>query len=72
MRWMSKTLEELLQALSPEQREQVRSCFESLARAPRTRRKPQFTWAGAVKDLRDQYTSVDLQHQISRWRIGGE
>ena len=72
MRLMSKPLEELLQALSPEQREQVRSYVEFLAQAPRSRRKPRFTWAGAAKDLRDQYTSVELQHQISRWRIGGE
>lgn len=68
---MSKPLEELIQALSPEQREHVRSYVESLAPDARSPRKRQFTWAGAAKDLRDQYTSVELQRQISRWRIGG-
>jgi len=29
-----------------------------------TRRKLRLDWAGALKDLRDQYTSVELQHKI--------
>jgi hypothetical protein len=32
--------------------------------------KPRFDWAAALKDLRDKYTSVELQHKISEWRIG--
>ena len=68
---MSKPLEELLELLSPDQRELVRGYVESLARTSRTGGRPRFTWAGAARDLRDQYTSVELQHQISRWRIGG-
>jgi hypothetical protein len=39
-------------------------------RAQRPRNKPTFNWAGALKDLRDKYTSVELQHKISEWRIG--
>ena len=30
------------------------------------RRKPKFKWAGALADLGDQYTSVELQHEISQ------
>jgi len=41
-------------------------------RAKRSRGKPTFSWAGALKDLRGQYTPVELQHKISEWRIGGE
>jgi len=71
---MAKPIEELLQALSPENREQVRRLAEGLLpnQPGRPRRRPQFGWAGAAKDLRNQYTSVELQHQISNWRIGGE
>ena len=29
----------------------------------------QFNWEGALKDLRDQYTSVELQHAISKFRV---
>lgn len=39
--------------------------------APR-RAKPTFIWAGALKDLRARYTSVDLQHAIAKWRVGEE
>ena len=27
-----------------------------------------FEWAGCLKDLRDKYTSVELQHEILKWR----
>ena len=27
-----------------------------------------FDWAGCLSDLREQYTSVELQHQINLWR----
>jgi len=34
------------------------------------KKKPKFDWAGTLKDLRSQYTSVGLQHKIIEWRIG--
>jgi len=70
----TKTLEELVREVGPEYRGQVRDYVESiLARqGTKERGKPRFAWAGALKDLRGRYTSVELQHQIARWRIGGE
>jgi hypothetical protein len=41
-----------------------------LEKRKRRRGKPRFDWAAALKDLRDKYTSVELQHKISEWRIG--
>ena len=38
-------------------------------RTKRPRHQPTFSWAGVLKDLRDQYTSRDLQHQIVEERI---
>ena len=35
-------------------------------------KKPSFTWYGALRTLRDKYTSVELQHQLSDWRIAGK
>jgi hypothetical protein len=32
--------------------------------------KPERTWAGALKDLRKEYTSVELQHEVAKMRIG--
>ncbi|WP_438317018.1 DUF2281 domain-containing protein [Candidatus Caldatribacterium sp. SIUC1] len=36
----------------------------------KTTRKPLFSWTGAPRELRDQYTSVTLQHAIAHWRVG--
>jgi len=45
----------------------VQFLLEKQARKPRGKLK--FDWEGALEDLRDQYTSVELQHQISEWRV---
>ncbi|RLC44513.1 MAG: DUF2281 domain-containing protein [Candidatus Coatesbacteria bacterium] len=37
-------------------------------RAARPRRKPKFDWARGLKELRDEYNSVELQHRASEWR----
>ena len=37
---------------------------ESQKGARPTRRKLRLDWAGCLKDMRDQYTSVELQHKI--------
>ena len=67
-----QTLNELIEQLPPELQEEVRGFVEFLLerRARKTKRKPKFDWAGALKDLRDRYTSVELQHKIAEWRIG--
>lgn len=37
-------------------------------RLKRPRGKPEFGWAGALKDMREHYTSLELQHKVSEWR----
>ncbi len=66
------TLQQLVEQLPPDLRQEVAdfAAFLLERRRKKPRRKPRFDWAGALKDLRDQYTSVELQHQIARWRIG--
>ena len=36
------------------------------------RHKPTFRWAGALTALRGKYNAVELQHEISRWRMDDE
>ena len=36
----------------------------------KTKKHLKFEWAGCLKELRDKYTSVELQHKISEWRSG--
>ncbi len=70
------TLEEMIKELPPELRKEVEGFVELLLekrkRKPKPKDKPKFDWEGALEDLRDQYTSVELQHKISEWRIGGK
>jgi len=67
-----KNLEEKIRELPPDDRKEVEQLVEILLKNHqlKSKGKPDFKWAGAAKGLRDQYTSVELQHQISRWRIG--
>ena len=34
--------------------------------------KLKLDWRGALRDLRDKYTSVELQHKVTEWRIEKE
>jgi hypothetical protein len=65
------TLPELVQSLPLEMQQQVQQFVEFLLEkeTSRPRGKPTLEWAGALRDLRDQYTSVELQHAISNWRL---
>jgi hypothetical protein len=69
-----KTLEEIVKYLAPADQDEVREFAERLLAKGRSEAHgaPKFAWAGALRDLRDRYTSVELQHQIARWRVEGE
>jgi hypothetical protein len=74
MREPEKSLEELVRELPPDVEQEVRDFVEFVLQR-RTRKplgRPDFEWAGALKDMRDHYTSVELQHKLSEWRTGGE
>ena len=34
-----------------------------------SRTAPKFTWIGGLKELRDEYTSVQLQEKASDWMV---
>ena len=70
MKGFARPLEEMVRELPIERQVEVRDFVEFLLEKQRSRprRKPQFDWAGALKDMRDEYTSVDLQHEITRLR----
>ena len=69
---MKNLIEERIRQLPPELQREVEDFVDFLLekRLENPRGKPTFEWAGALKDLRDQYSSVELQHKISEWRIG--
>jgi len=69
---LMKNVAEQVKKLPPELQKEVGKFVDALLRKRRKKRggKLKMDWAGALKDLRDKYTSVQLQHKISEWRIG--
>ena len=66
------SLQEMLRKLPPELQTEVRDFVEFLLerKSARQKRPMKFQWEGALKDMRAQYTSVQLQHQIAELRGG--
>ena len=64
-----QTLEELIGSLPPELRQEVRDFAEFLLerKAPRKQNKLRLTWAGALREFRDQFTSLELQKKALEW-----
>jgi hypothetical protein len=63
------TLKELVEQLPPDLQEEVRNFVEFLLEKRVVKKKGELklAWRGALRDLRDKYTSVDLQHKIPEW-----
>ncbi len=59
---------EMIESLPPELQQEVKEFVEELRRREQEKREHlKLTWRGALRDLRDRYTSVELQHQIRDW-----
>ena len=65
-----KPLQELVQDLPPEVRSEVRDFVEFLLtkREHRAKKVLHQAWAGALRDYREQYTSLELERQALVWR----
>lgn len=61
-----KLIKELPVELQAEVRDFAR--FVKDTRVPRPRGEMKLDWRGLLRDMRDQYTSVELQHKINEWR----
>ena len=53
--------------LLPEIEDFVKSLFNKRVQKPKNKYKFKFDWEGSLEDLRDQYTSVELQHKALEW-----
>lgn len=65
----AQDLKELIDQLPPELLQEVRDFVEFLLerRVAGLKTELKLDWRGALRDLRDQYTSVELQHKIAEW-----
>jgi hypothetical protein len=66
----AKPLVELVQELPPDVQAEVRDFVEFLLvkRARKPAKKLRQDWAGALRDVREQYTALELQHKALDWR----
>ena len=62
-------LEQLIKELPPELHQEAENFLESLMEKSRRPQKAplKLNWRGALQDLRDKYTSVELQHKALEW-----
>ncbi len=63
------TIEEKIRGLPREAQREVEDFVEFLSRkhARRSRRGLRLRWRGALKDMRSECTSVELQHKALEW-----
>jgi uncharacterized protein DUF2281 len=66
MAQQTKSLEQLIRELPEDLRQDVYTYVQSLLDKRTTKRTHtfKFDWRGGLKDLRDQFTSVELQHDM--------
>ena len=66
-----KPLDQLLKELPPESQEEVRDFVESLIKKRQRKLNGHLrqSWAGALKDYREQFTSLELQQKSLDWRF---
>ena len=66
---MRRDIEELIRELPPELQEEVRDFAQFLleTRARPKQKRLRLTWAGALREFRDRYTSLELQKKALEW-----
>ena len=64
-----ETLEEKIRKLPPELRQEVEEFVETLLEKTHEKKqnKLRLNWRGGLRELRDKYTSVELQHKLLEW-----
>lgn len=64
------TIEEMVKQLPPSRQREVADFVEFLLtrRSSSIRGKMNLDWFGGLASLREEYTSVELQHEAGRWR----
>jgi mRNA-degrading endonuclease RelE of RelBE toxin-antitoxin system len=63
-------VEEMVKELPPELQQEVGDFVQFLIKREKRKvgKKLRQDWAGALRDYRDQYTSLELQRQAQEWR----
>jgi len=64
-----QTLKELIDQLPPDLQQEVMDFVQFLLdnKLRRKQKKLRLTWAGALREYRDQFTSLELQKKALEW-----
>jgi galactose-1-phosphate uridylyltransferase len=64
-----ESIEELMAQLPPDLQQEVKDFARFLVekKAKPRRKKLRLTWAGGLREFRDQYTSLELQKKSLEW-----
>ncbi len=64
-----KRLDEIVRELPPDLQQELLDFAEFLKqkKAPKKQRRLRLSWAGGLKEFREQYTSLNLQRKALEW-----
>jgi len=63
-----QTIEEKIQRLPPDVQQTIEELIDKLLQQqPKEKKKMKFDWEGALADMKNEYTSVELQHKALEW-----
>ena len=64
-----QTIKELIEKLPPDLQQEVRDFVEFLLekKVPKRQKKLRLTWAGGLREYREQFTSLELQKKALEW-----
>lgn len=64
-----QTFQELIEQLPPDLQQEAKDFIEFLLKTKvhRKQKKLRLTWAGALREFRDQFTSLELQKKALEW-----
>lgn len=64
-----KKIEELIRELPPELQQEVQDFAQFLldTKVRKKQKKLRMSWAGALREFRDQFTSLELQKKALEW-----
>jgi hypothetical protein len=62
-------IEQKIKKLPPKVLDKVEVFIDSISRRKLSKRKMKLECGGILKELKDKYTSVELQHRVSDWIV---
>ena len=63
-----KELETKIKSLPPEIKKELLEYIERRLRYYKRKGKFNFSWEGGLKEFKNEFTSVELQHKAMEWR----